>query len=206
MDKEIYTHMSTLMPYIPIVDRGIQLHKMIRLITCALGGEAYLTFMGNEFGHPEWIDFPREGNGESFFHCRRQWGLIRDPLLRYQHLWAFEKAMIQAEIDYRWLSTGGLHIALKNEGDKTISFEKNGLVFFFNFHPSKSFEHYPLPVYAPGKYKIILNSDESRFGGHDRIDPTVDFFTKPEPFNGRPNQFKIYAPSRCALVFHKATD
>ena len=69
-DEEIYSGMSTLNPPSPKVERGVALHKMIRCITMALGGEAWLTFMGNEFGHPEWLDFPREGNGWSYQHCR----------------------------------------------------------------------------------------------------------------------------------------
>ena len=79
------------------VSRGMALHKMIRLLTQTLGGEAYLNFMGNEFGHPEWIDFPREGNGNSYDYCRRQWNLMYDTNLRYGQLGDFDKAMNSIE-------------------------------------------------------------------------------------------------------------
>jgi 1,4-alpha-glucan branching enzyme len=105
MDKEMYTHMSVLTEYIPQIARGIALHKIIRLITSSLGGEGYLNFMGNEFGHPEWIDFPREGNNDSYHYARRRWDLKRDTLLRYQHLFAFDRAMNMCEEKYKWLNS-----------------------------------------------------------------------------------------------------
>lgn len=101
----MYDFMSVLSPMTPIIDRGLALHKMIRLITCALGGEGYLNFMGNEFGHPEWIDFPREGNNNSFHHCRRRWDLFEDDLLRYKFLGFFDKEMNHMESIYKWLSS-----------------------------------------------------------------------------------------------------
>jgi len=206
MDKAMYTHMSVLSEYIPIVDRGIQLHKMIRLITFALGGEAYLTFMGNEFGHPEWIDFPREGNGWSFHHCCRRWYLMRDQLLRYPHLLAFEKAMVDQELVHEWLNTKSLYIGLKHEDDKVISFEKNGLVFIFNFHPEKSFTDYPIPTDIAGTYGIILNSDEDKFGGHSRVDSTSKYLTKRRWCHGRRHTLSVYTPSRTALILQRISD
>jgi len=202
MDKDMYTHMSILQPFIPTIDRGIQLHKLIRLITCALGGEAYLTFMGNEFGHPEWIDFPREGNNDSYHYCCRRWYLMRDPLLRYQHLHAFEKAMIHTEIKYGWLGWKGVYVGLKHEGDKIISFEKNRLLFVFNFHPTKSFADYYVPVEFPGKYEVVLDSDRPEFGGHNRIDPSVQYLSQPKSQCGRDHSVQLYLPSRSALVLH----
>mmetsp|Transcript_36616 Transcript_36616/g.6547 ORF Transcript_36616/g.6547 Transcript_36616/m.6547 type:complete len:111 (-) Transcript_36616:508-840(-) len=104
-DREIYYNMSKERPITPVVHRGMSLHKMIRLITMALGGEAYLCFMGNEFGHPEWVDFPREGNGFSHHLCRRQWSLRDNPELLYNHLWQFDQAMLELEEKYRWLNS-----------------------------------------------------------------------------------------------------
>lgn len=101
MDKEMYSHMSDLTPLTAVIDRGLALHKLIRLITHALGGEGYLNFIGNEFGHPEWLDFPRAGNGESYHYCRRQFNLVDDPLLRYKYLFAFDAAMNQMESVYK---------------------------------------------------------------------------------------------------------
>jgi 1,4-alpha-glucan branching enzyme len=93
-DAAMYTDMNK-DSHSPVIERGVALHKMIRLITLSLGGEGYLNFMGNEFGHPEWIDFPREGNNWSYFYCRRQWHLADDPALRYEYLLQFDKEMIQ---------------------------------------------------------------------------------------------------------------
>ncbi|KAG5837473.1 hypothetical protein ANANG_G00239620 [Anguilla anguilla] len=104
MDKEMYTNMSSLIPMTPVIDRGIQLHKMIRLITHGLGGEGYLNFMGNEFGHPEWLDFPRKGNNESYHYARRQYNLLDTGNLRYAQLYAFDREMHRTEDKYGWLA------------------------------------------------------------------------------------------------------
>ena len=123
MDAEMYTNMSVLTELTPVIDRGIALHKMIRLITYGLGGEGYLNFEGNEFGHPEWLDFPRVGNGESYHYSRRQFNLIKDDLLRYKFLYAFDKAMLKLDV------TGPEYVSLKHEGDKVLVFEKGDLLF-----------------------------------------------------------------------------
>jgi 1,4-alpha-glucan branching enzyme len=110
MDQEMYTNMSDLSPRTPVIERGMALHKMIRLISHGLGGEGYLNFMGNEFGHPEWLDFPREGNDSrydrvfntSYHYARRQYNLIDDRMLRYKYLYAFDKAMQHLHKEYRW--------------------------------------------------------------------------------------------------------
>lgn len=133
-DKELYTHMSTLTEYTPIISRGIALHKMIRLLTHGLGGEGYLNFEGNEFGHPEWLDFPRAGNNNSFHYARRQFNLIDDPLLRYKWLNDFDASMQHLEETYGWLASPQAYVSLKNEADKVIVFERAGLLFIFNFH------------------------------------------------------------------------
>lgn len=145
MDKEMYTHMSTLSDQSMIIDRGIALHKMIRLITNGLGGEAYLNFMGNEFGHPEWLDFPRYGNGESYHYCRRQWSLVDDDLLKYKFLNNWDRAMNFAEEKYGWLSGNDSgFVSWKHEDDKVVAFDRCGLVFVFNFHHFKSFTDYKI--------------------------------------------------------------
>ena len=205
MDKEMYTEMSILSPPNAIISRGIALHKMIRLITYALGGEGYLNFMGNEFGHPEWIDFPCERNGDSYHHARRQWHLASDHLLRYQHLNEFDRAMHSVEEKYRWLPTPQAYVSIKHEGDKMISFERGGLVFVFNFHPTQSFSDYPIPVNVPGKYKIVLNSDAKLFGGFDSIQNAsqAEFFTFPSEHGPRAHHFCVYIPARVCLVFAK---
>ncbi|EGV62639.1 alpha-1,4-glucan branching enzyme [Yamadazyma tenuis] len=206
MDKEMYTNMSVMSENTPVIDRGIALHKMIRLITFSLGGEGYLNFEGNEFGHPEWLDFPRIGNGESYHYARRQFNLIEDDLLRYKFLFAFDCAMQRLDSNYHILNSSQAYVSLKHEGDKVVVFERNGLLFIFNFNPTQSFADYKIGVHTPGTYRIVLNSDSPDFGGHDRVGPVnaqgepLKFFTNDDPWNDRANSLFIYVPSRTALV------
>lgn len=201
-DKEIYTNMSKNISPTPTVYRGLALHKMIRLLTQGLGGEAYLSFMGNEFGHPEWVDFPRAGNNWSFHHCRRQWHLRDDPNLYYNDLWRFDRAMNELETTYRWLSSKEQYISLTHEKDKVIVFERGMLVFVFNFHPTKSFEHYRVGTKWPYEHIIVFDTDELRFFGEERLKHGHDnpFPILREPWCGRPNYIQMYIPSRTAIV------
>ncbi|XP_061073908.1 1,4-alpha-glucan-branching enzyme-like isoform X2 [Conger conger] len=200
MDKEMYTNMSALIPMTPVIDRGIQLHKMIRLLTNSLGGEGYLNFMGNEFGHPEWLDFPRKGNNESYHYARRQYDLLDTNSLRYSQLYAFDRDMHRTEDKYGWLASGPAFISAKHEGDKVIVFERANVIFVFNFHPTESYSNYRVAVSSPGKYKIKLDSDEGQYGGHGRLDHNTEFFTEAVPFNGRSHSMMVYLPCRTALV------
>ncbi|KAF9578170.1 alpha-1,4-glucan branching enzyme [Lunasporangiospora selenospora] len=204
MDKEMYTHMSRLSDLTPIIDRGLALHKMIRLITHGLGGEGYLNFIGNEFGHPEWLDFPRAGNGSSFHYARRQWNVLDDHLLRYQHLNEFDSAMNYAENEAGWLAAPQAYVSLKHEGDKVLVFDRAGAVFIFNFHPTKSFADYRIGVPASGEYRVLLNSDETRFGGHNRVSNDSRYFTTPEHWCNRDQFVQVYVPCRTVLVLVKA--
>ncbi|XP_071042931.1 1,4-alpha-glucan-branching enzyme [Parasteatoda tepidariorum] len=204
MDKDMYDFMSVLSPLVPTIDRGLALHKMIRLITHAMGGEAWLNFIGNEFGHPEWLDFPRVGNNESYKHARRQWNLVDNELLRYKFLNNFDREMNHLEDKYLWLCSNPAYVSWKHEDDKVIVFDRAGLVFVFNFHSTKSFPGYRVGVDVPGKYKIVLDSDSEEFGGHKRLDHNTEFFTFPESYCGRQNSMHIYIPSRVALVYAKA--
>ncbi|BFZ15790.1 hypothetical protein BsWGS_18829 [Bradybaena similaris] len=204
MDKEMYTHMSLVSGDNLIIDRGIALHKMIRLITIGLGGEAYLNFIGNEFGHPEWLDFPRIGNNESFHYARRQFNLVDDKLLKYRYLNEFDRAMIHLESKYNWLQHHQNYVSLKHQDDKVVVFERADiLVFIFNFHPNKSFTDYKIGVQVPGTYKIVLDSDAEEFGGHKRLDHNVVYHTFPEPWSNRANHIYVYLPSRTAIVLAK---
>nr|KAG5695432.1 hypothetical protein BaRGS_033557 [Batillaria attramentaria] len=151
MDKEMYSHMSLVSGPSLIIDRGIALHKMIRLITIGIGGEGYLNFIGNEFGHPEWLDFPRIGNNESYHYARRQWNLVDDPNLKYKFLNNFDRDMIHLESKYKWLSHHQNFISLKHQDDKVLVFDRaDVLVFIFNFHATKSFTDYKIGVNTPG--------------------------------------------------------
>ncbi|XP_064600419.1 LOW QUALITY PROTEIN: 1,4-alpha-glucan-branching enzyme-like [Liolophura sinensis] len=201
MDKDMYTHMSTLSEPNLVIDRGIALHKMIRLLTIGLGGEGYLNFMGNEFGHPEWLDFPRAGNNSSYHYARRQWNLLDDKSLKYRFLNDFDRDMIHLEKKYGWLNRNENYVSLKHEGDKVIVFEQVGkLLFVFNFHCSNSYTEYKIGVDTPGKYKIVLDTDSDKYGGHRRLDHNTEFMTFNEPWNGRKHHMYVYSPNRCAFV------
>ncbi|KAK3179700.1 alpha-1,4-glucan branching enzyme [Lecanicillium sp. MT-2017a] len=199
-DAEMYTNMSVLSPLTAVIDRGMALHKMIRFLTHSLGGEGYLNFEGNEFGHPEWLDFPREGNDNSFWYARRQLNLTEDNLLRYQFLNNFDRSMNHCEAKYGWLAAPQAYISLKHEGDKVIVFERAGLVFIFNFHPTESFSDYRIGIEDAGTYRVVLNTDSKEFGGFNRIDETTRTFTTAMEWNGRKNWAHVYVPCRTALV------
>lgn len=197
-DKEMYWSMDRASQSI-IVDRGMALHKMIRLITLSLGGEGYLNFMGNEFGHPEWIDFPREGNGWSYQYCRRQWSLADNGYLRYSYLNEFDKAMIAQAKKQRMLNCEPQQLQI-SQPDKTIVYERNNLVYAFNFNPTESFNGYFIPVPLEGKYKVVLSTDDPAFGGQGRISVTHIYEAKRQADANNQIGFRVYLPSRTAMV------
>lgn len=196
MDKQMYYAMDKSSQDL-VVDRGIALHKMIRLFTITLGGNAYLNFMGNEFGHPEWIDFPREGNGWSYAHARRQWSLAENEALRFADLERFDAAMVRLVRAHHILRSGYGYNLLADDHNKTIVYEQAGLVFVFNWHPSASIMNYQMPVPVAGNYRIILNSDDKRFGGFDRVDNST--VCSSYTIDGR-HYINIYNVSRSAIV------
>jgi 1,4-alpha-glucan branching enzyme len=199
MDKEMYDKMGVDIPSI-IVDRGMALHKMIRLITLSLGGEGYLNFMGNEFGHPEWVDFPREGNRWSFKHARRQWSLLDNEGLKYQYLAAFDRAMIRFAKEEQVLQSLPARQLYMDVENQILVAERNNLIFVFNFHPDRSREDYRFPVPRSGDYRIILNSDARQFGGFGRVDDERPHWTLNE---GGENRLSLYVTNRTALVLKK---
>lgn len=199
-DKELYTNMSKLTEMTPVIERGLSLHKMIRLITHGLGGEGYLNFEGNEFGHPEWLDFPREGNNNSYWYARRQFNLLDDELLRYKFLNDFDGKMQWTEDKYGWLHSEQAYVSLKNELDKVIVFERAGLLWIFNFHPTQSFTDYRVGIQQAGTYQIVIDTDEPAFGGFGRNAKGTRFFTTPFEWNGRKNFIQVYLPTRTAIV------
>lgn len=183
-----------------VIERGMALHKMIRLFTIALGGQAYMTFMGNEFGHPEWIDFPREGNNWSYKYARRQWSLVDDPELKYQYLAAFDREMIRVIKEHQVMSSLFGNELNMDENNKTIVFERKNLLFVFNFSTANSIPDYRFHVPFSGKYHIILNSDDKAFGGHGRIDSSIPYFTM--DIDGKAF-LSIYNTNRTAIVFKR---
>ncbi|MDR0982930.1 MAG: alpha amylase C-terminal domain-containing protein [Culturomica sp.] len=196
LDKEIYYSMNVLERNM-VVDRGIALHKMIRLITLATAGDGYLTFMGNEWGHPEWIDFPREGNGWSYNYARRQWSLVDDKLLRYRFLNAFDKAMIKIVRNKRTNFFAPSPKPLVRDIEKQLLvFERGKFLFVFNFSPNSSYSDYHFEVKA-GKYKEVMTTDDVEFDGFDRLKKNAEHLTT---FNGEKNLLSLYVPSRTAIV------
>jgi 1,4-alpha-glucan branching enzyme len=185
------------------IDRGMAMHKLIRLVTICCAGNGYLNFMGNEFGHPEWIDFPREGNNWSYQYARRQWSLVDNPELRYEQLNAFDKAMILLQKQHSFLNDEQTECLEANEGDQVLAIRRKDLLFVFNLNPSQSFTFYGISAPA-GKYRIVLNSDHSDFGGFNRIDESIDYFTRPEAQMSNRHRVHLYLPSRTAIVLKHA--
>jgi len=201
LESEIYFKMSKKDESFGI-DRGIALHKMIRLITIALGGRAYLNFMGNEFGHPDWIDFPREGNNWSYHYARRQWSLLENHDLRFHLLAAFDQKMLSLVSMKKLFSDEFGTLLNIDETNKTLVFERSGLIFIFNFHILNSIPDYAFPVQEPGDYRIVLNSDNPDYGGHGRIDEKLKYTSLYEP-ETKAHLLKIYNTSRTVLVLER---
>ena len=196
-DQEMYWSMEKSSQNM-VIDRGVALHKMLRLLTMSLGGEGYLTFMGNEFGHPEWIDFPREGNGWSYHYCRRQWSLADNPALRYEYLNDFEKAMVALGKRQRIFTGRDRQLCMEND-KKWMAYQKGAGIFVFNFHPTQSYTDCFLPVPEPGSYKVILSTDDFCFGGYGRVYHQTYETTEKDGKTG----IYIYLPSRTAIVLEK---
>ncbi len=202
MDQEMYWHMDK-GSHSAVVDRGIALHKLIRLVTFSLAGEAYLNFMGNEFGHPEWIDFPRDGNGGSYKYARRQWHLADNDFLRYQGLQVFDVAMQRLDEQFQLLADPFIEQLYLHEDDKVLVYRRGPLVFAFNFHPTQSYDGYRIPVPDPRDYRPVLNSDDWQFGGLGRSATDVTY-PKQYGYGGRPQSVQLYLPSRTAQVLTPA--
>jgi 1,4-alpha-glucan branching enzyme len=196
MDKEMYTSMSVLEQNL-VVDRGIALHKMIRMITLSLGGEGYLNFIGNEFGHPEWVDFPREGNNWSYQYARRQWSLADTPHLRYAQLYAWDQVIIQLIKDHQLLKSGSATQLYLEPDKKILAYKRGDLVFVYSFHPTESYFGQKVRFPEPGSYQIILDSDQQEYGGFERLDQQVIFQTD------KNQEVSLYIPNRTMMVMEK---
>ena len=199
VDKAIYTSMSVFDKSV-IIDRGMSLHKMIRLVTIGTAADGYLNFMGNEWGHPEWIDFPREGNGWSYDHARRLWSLVDDENLRFRFLNVFDKSMIQMVNDtcvFHWRPEP----LVRDNERQVLIFTRGDYLFVFNFNPEKSFPDYVFDA-PSGKYTMILNTDNRNFDGLGRIDEKIEHFTRyVSPGRG---QLSLYIPARTGFVLKRS--
>jgi len=199
MDKEMYWHMDRSVQSV-VIDRGLALHKMIRLITFALGGQGYLTFMGNEFGHPEWVDFPREGNNWSFQHSRRQWSLSENPVLRYSGLLKFDKAMLDLDKKFQLLEDPLIEQLALHEDTRQLVFRRGPLVFAFNFNATESFAGLRIPVPDAKNYKVALDTDSKEFDGFGRQEVGIVHYKEAVPMYGRNQSIRLYLPNRTAVV------
>ncbi|MDE5420060.1 alpha amylase C-terminal domain-containing protein [Labilibaculum sp. DW002] len=199
LDKAMYDSMDKSSENL-IVDRGIALHKIIRLLTLSCAGNGYLNFMGNEFGHPEWIDFPREGNNWSYKHARRQWSLLDNTSLRFENLNEFDRDMIALQNESNFMQASNIKCLQADEDNQVLAIQRNDLLFVFNLNPSKSLTYYGIPA-TPGKYQMVLNSDHPKYGGFDRINENILYRSKPEAAMARNHRVYLYLPSRTALVF-----
>lgn len=183
-----------------LVDRGMALHKMIRLVTLVLGGEGYLNFMGNEWGHPDWIDFPREGNNWSFQYARRLWSLSEAPELRYHFLGDFDKVLVQLAKSYGWADEESEEVLSEIYHEQMVqAWFKAGYLFVTNWHPTESYFAFPIQTLGANCYKVILNTDDKAFGGFDRVDSKQGYFSDQD------GVLKLYLPSRTALVLKPET-
>ncbi len=204
IDADMYWHMSNLSSSSFRVDRGMALHKMIRLVTATTINGGYLNFMGNEFGHPEWIDFPREGNNWSYKYARRQWNLIRDKDLKYRYLSDFDSAMLQLIKSIPDFQNTSIQKLWDNDGDGILAYMRSDLIFIYNFHPEKSFSDYGI-LATQGQYEVVLNTDALCFGGFGLTDDTVHHFTNYDALYAPHNKgwLKLYIPARTAMVLKK---
>lgn len=202
IDAEMYWHMqkgdNTL-----TVDRGVALHKMIRLITATTINGAYLNFMGNEFGHPEWIDFPREGNGWSHKYARRQWELVDNTQYLYHDLGVFDRDMITLIKSVHEFNQLPIQQLWDNEGDKVLAYQRGNLIFIYNFNGDQSYVDYGI-LADKGTYKVILNTDNSKYGGYDLVDESIEHLTLSKPVHESGKEWlMLYLPARSAMILKK---
>ena len=187
-----------------VADRGIALHKMIRLLTASTINGGYLNFMGNEFGHPEWIDFPREGNGWSYKYARRQWNLVDNHELCYHYLGDFDAAMVKLIRSLKNFQKTPVVEIWHNDGDQILAYSRGDMLFVFNFSPNRSYTDYGFIV-PQGSYKVMLNTDSKQYGGNNFADDTVTHFTNYDPIYEKDGKgwLKLYIPARSAVVLKK---
>lgn len=202
-DAEMYTGMNKTY-HSPVIDRAVDLHKLIRFSTLVLASDGYLNFMGNEFGHPEWIDFPREGNNWSYKYARRQWSLAENGYLKYQWLENFDRAMIKFVRKYRVMSKDAPVSLWIDQEKKLLAFSKGDLLYLFNMNTTQSYTDFFLHTHTTGEgnYHVIFTSDEEAFGGFDRI--SKDYLYHAKAVEDKGIGFEVYIPCRTVAVFQKA--
>ena len=203
-DAEMYTGMEKEY-HSYSMDRAIDMHKLIRFVTCSLAGNGYLNFIGNEFGHPEWVDFPREGNNWSYHYARRQWSLVKTDKYKYDWLAKFDQAMTWFVNTRGLLSSGPAESLWIDNEKKLLIFARGGMLFAFNLHPSWSQETVFIStrVTGPGGYKVALSTDSAEFGGQDRIDTDMIYRAGDTGFG---QGVMVYLPCRTAVALEKVEE
>lgn len=203
IDADMYWHMS-LSDHTFNVDRGIALHKIIRLITASTMNGGYLNFMGNEFGHPEWVDFPREGNNWSHKYARRQWELVDNPALKYQSLGRFDQRMVELLRSVKNFQHTPIQKVWDSDADQILAYQRKELLFVFNLNPTQSFQGYGFLV-TKGEYEVVLNSDAAEFGGFNLADDSIHHFTQFDPLFKKEKKewLQLYLPARSGVVLRK---
>ena len=206
IDADMYWHF-TAGDQNGMVTRGIALHKMIRLVTASTINGGYLNFMGNEFGHPEWIDFPREGNGWSYKYARRQWNLVDNQELCFHYLGDFDQAMLRTLKLQKDIQKTPVVEIMANDGDQVLAYQRGELLFVFNFSYNRSYTGYGFMV-RQGTYNVLLNTDDVAFGGHGLNDDSVRHVTNYDPLLARDNKgwLKLYLPARSAVVLARSKE
>ncbi|MBN1117900.1 MAG: alpha amylase C-terminal domain-containing protein [Bacteroidales bacterium] len=201
LDKEMYWNMNKSTQSL-VIDRGMALHKMLRLITFATNGGGYLNFMGNEFGHPEWIDFPREGNNWSYKYARRQWSLLDNKDLKFYWLADFDRDMLNLEEQYAFLHEKWCNLKHENRENHVLAFDRGLLLFVFNFSPDRAFTDYGIHAH-PGKYSVVLNTDSPDYGGFGNINESIAYVSSRSGGVGGQDWLKLYLPPRTAIVLKR---
>ena len=186
------------------VHRGMALHKMISLLTITTINGGYLNFMGNEFGHPEWIDFPREGNGWSYQYARRQWSLVDNKKLNFHYLADFNQEVLGVLNNHPGFQNRQIEEIWHDDGDQILAYKRGDLIFVFNFNPVQSFTDYGFLV-PKGEYKVLVNTDSKSYGGFGFVDNSIIHHTNLDPLFQKEGKewLKLYVPARTAMVLQK---
>ncbi len=195
MDQEMYSKMSR-KDSSTSIDRGIALHKLIRILSFSLAGEAWLNFIGNEFGHPDWVDFPREGNDFSYQHARRQWSLVDNDNLRYRGLLEFDRALQRLDQDHGILESRDIELLLLDQTQLLLVYRRGEVVFAFNFHPTQSLDELRIPIAMACNHRVVLDSDELVFEGFGRVHLGMNYPWQTVSLNGKPQSLQLYLPAR----------
>merc|ERR1712048_30309 len=153
----------------PLVTRGLSLLKLTKLLVASLGGNANLTWMGNEFGQIDPVDMPRPANGFNEEYSRIKYELADNAELKFKQLEAFEVELNHAAHSFRWLACPKHVVLAQTEEDKVIAYARGGCIFVFNFHPSREHKDYsilvPADVIEVDLLRCVLDTNNQRFGG-----------------------------------------